>query len=273
MKIVAILDSSKGYHVKRFIEDKEDFPEIDILFSSKLVYPRINRLLKYDTFFIYSPSLVGENSFLFSRKLALYNKTVINKTHYKIGYISKALLYTLLSENNILVPKFFRIFSIGTLNKLGKLNFPIVAKHSYKHRGSEVELIEDIDSLKTFIKNHKDKLKYYIFQKYIEYKKDIRLIYVGNKVLGAIQRFGKDFRANISLGGYAKKCKVNSKIKSISDKISELLHANVFSIDILKSKDNEYYVIDFHNIFQFKGFENVTGKKVPKSIYEFLVTL
>ncbi len=275
MSILVLCDLSKnGYISNRFLEDSRDFPEITVKSPRSFSIPFNKKFFeKYRVVFFFTPSIVGENCYLFSKKLKKLGKIVINETHYKIGYISKTILYTILSEKKMRVPRFVRIFSPAKIKLVEKLGFPLVAKHAFRHRGSEVKLIKDRKELKQFLLENKKSLKYYVFQEFVPYKRDIRLIFVGDCVLGAIQRIGKDFRANLSLGGRAKEISVGRKLKFIANKVSKILHAKVFSIDILESEDGKYYVIDYHNFFQFKGFEEVTGKKVPKSIYKFLVTL
>ena len=138
-----------------------------------------------------------------------------------------------------------------------------------RDRGMGVNLIENKEKLIEFIKQNKSKLKYYIFQEFINYDKDIRIIFVGEPIGGMERINNGSFKANISQGGMGRKFELNKELIELSYRLSDVFNMQIFAFDVL-IKNDEYYIIDIHRTFQFQGFEKYTGVNVARKIIEYL---
>ena len=149
----------------------------------------------------------------------------------------------------------------------------MIIKHQFIHRGEFVHKIDNEKELYNFLEKYllekRINIKNLIFQKYIPYEKDIRIVFIG-KPIGGMERINKDsFKANISQGGYGKEYKLNQEIIDIGYKIMEKCDLQIFAFDLLL-KDNVYYLIDLHHIFQYEGFDKYLNKNITKEILDYL---
>src|SRR4029079_6264978 len=81
--------------------------------------------------------------------------------------------------------------------------FPLVVKHRSSGKGAKIFKVEDrldLENLLTDLNEDKKLGRYYI-QEFLKLKADYRILVIGGKVVGAIQRVPKkgEFRANFSL--------------------------------------------------------------------------
>jgi len=182
---------------------------------------------------------------------------------------NKYLTHLMLSKSNIKMPKtingllcyspsyFYDTKYIDFVIK--ELGFPLVFKESYGSLGKNVYLIENREDLEKIVE--KKIYKSYIFQEYIKESKgrDIRVIVIGNKVIGAMERVNKnDFRSNIALGGIGYKFEINKKIGKIAVKTSKKLKLDYCGIDILL-KNDEPLICEVNSNAFFEEFEKICG--------------
>lgn len=97
----------------------------------------------------------------------------------------------------------------------------------------------------------------YFVQEYIDFKQDIRILILKNKILGIVQKKNnKIFKiANLP-----------SKIKNQALKLVRLFKADFAGIDVIKSKNNKYYFLEINLSPQFKAFEKITKIDVVQEI-------
>lgn len=109
--------------------------------------------------------------------------------------------------------------------------FPFVIKSRDGHGGKEVFLIKDKAQLDLAYKTID--VDNYVIQKLAsDVGQDIRLYFLGNKLLKAIKRTSKsDFRSNFTLGGSAEVITPNSEILGYAKKMAEHLESDFIGID------------------------------------------
>lgn len=111
-----------------------------------------------------------------------------------------------------------------------------------------------------------------ILQEFVENDKDIRIIVVGDEVLGGIYRIAKNnIRKNgISLGGEAKAFTPSEELKEIALKSSKTLGCNISGVDIIE-RENEYCVLEVNSSPGFTGFQKATNINVYEKIVDYLI--
>lgn len=150
-------------------------------------------------------------------------------------------------------------FTDEIINSLG---LPLVIKTAYGSLGSGVFLAENRERLTDL--NEKLKLVPHLYQRYIEssFGRDVRVIVIGNRVIGAIERISDgDFRSNLSLGGHGKVFPVTDDLSRIAKQVSALLNLDYCGIDFLFDEDG-FSVCEVNSNAFFKGFESITGINV-----------
>lgn len=193
----------------------------------------------------------------------------------------KMLTYLALANNNIKMPKtlsgplcYFkntapRLEMIKNVEK--ELSYPFILKENYGSLGKNVYLIKSRDELIKRISKLTSKA--YLMQEYIKtsYGKDIRVIVIGNKFVGAMLREAKnDFRSNVSQGGSAKSIDISDTLKEEAIKISKILKLDYAGLDFLFTEDG-FTLSEVNSNAFFKAFESATKINVAKKYAEYIV--
>lgn len=267
------------YQAKRL---KEEFEKkginCDILknnFFPFIVEEKIkNKISDYDVYVYFDK----DKYVLYS--LEKCGKTLIN------GYNSieicddKMLTYITLAENGIKIPKTLpgllcydkneKVKDLTIKNIISELGFPLIIKESFGSMGKGVYLINNEKELRE--KCEEVKIKPHLFQKYIECdNQDVRVIVVGGKVLGAINRKAvNDFRSNVGAGGQAENYVLTEEVKTLAIKISEILNLDYCGIDLMKN-GNGIYLCEVNSNAFFKAFESVTKINVAENLVELCI--
>ena len=152
-----------------------------------------------------------------------------------------------------------------------KLDYPIVIKECYGSCGYGVYLAKNQQDLKSML----DIVLYkpHLFQEYIQESAgiDIRVIVIGGKVIGAMQRNNyEDFRSNIEQGGQGSVYFVDSLLQELAEKIAHILQLDYCGIDFLKTKQG-YKLCEVNSNAFFKSFEEVSKINVAKCYVEYLI--
>lgn len=154
-----------------------------------------------------------------------------------------------------------------------ELCYPLIIKECYGSRGVGIYKINNRDELKNTLE--KVKLKPYLLQEFIQssYGRDVRVIVVGGKVLGAMLRTSNgDFRSNIGLGGSGKLYKLKAQDIALAEKIAKELDLDYCGIDLLFDDSNNPSILcEVNSNAFFDGFEKFTkinvAEKYAKHIY------
>lgn len=152
------------------------------------------------------------------------------------------------------------------------LGLPVIVKECFGSLGKGVYLAKNKAELWDICE--KVKTKPHLFQEFISasYGKDVRVIVIGNEVVGGILRVSdNDFRSNISSGGHGEKIELSNEIKDLALKISRLLNLKYCGMDFLIDKDGAPILCEVNSNAFFKGFEKVTGINVAKKYAEFII--
>lgn len=150
--------------------------------------------------------------------------------------------------------------------------YPCVVKRVVGSRGVFIDLAYSAEEVIGISKKtSKVDGSFMIMQEYIKEAsgEDIRVLCLRNSVIGVIKRESQngDFRANLSLGGVAKKCEVPEEVKEYALKIMNSRRMFYAGIDFVKSKRG-YLALEINSSASFTGFEKVTGINVAEIIVE-----
>jgi RimK family alpha-L-glutamate ligase len=172
-----------------------------------------------------------------------------------------------------------------SLTKEGReqLNFPVILKGSSGDRGTNVFKIDNIKQLEKKVRELR-KLeieggKRYMLQEFIPNNGDLRILVLGDKVLGAMKRtsqnFEKEFRNNFSVGGKVEVVEIPESIKKLAIKAAKVCGLLVAGVDVVYRDDdvNKPVIWEVNKGPQFWGFMEATGIDVPKEIINFLINL
>ena len=152
------------------------------------------------------------------------------------------------------------------------LGYPLIVKRSYGSRGTGVYLIQNREELKQ--KSNELMGEPHLYQQFISssYGKDVRVIVIGGKVLGAILRRSKsDFRSNVALGGSVQEYELPPSAMKLCERVANILSLDYCGIDLLFGEGGEFYVCEVNSNAFFLGFERATKKNVAGAYADYII--
>ena len=190
----------------------------------------------------------------------------------------KMLTYTTLSGGGVRMPKTISspiMYSENDdenflRNVEESLGYPIIVKNVYGSMGKGVYKVDNFEELKLMFK--KLRMLPHLYQQAVgTLGKDTRIIVIGGKVVGAIERrSADDFRSNVELGGSVSSVIVTEEQGELAKESVRLLGLDYAGVDILTGSDGEYICEVNSNAF-FNGMEQATGINVAKQYAEYII--
>ncbi len=190
----------------------------------------------------------------------------------------KDKLYTMqiLSQNNIPHPKTMLVKSPVDSDYVQKnIGFPIVVKSLSGTHGKGVYLAENkrnFQQLVEMMEQFNDRFNI-ILQEFVKdsHGKDLRIIVVGGKVIGAMKRESTDgdFRANVTRGGGAKPVELDEQMEYLALESTKLLGLDIGGVDLLYDNDG-YKICEVNSSPGFRGMEEYTEIRVAEQIVTYV---
>lgn len=183
----------------------------------------------------------------------------------------------ILSNANLAVPTTMLVHFPITNNLIAtQIGFPCVIKVLVGSFGEGVYLChseDEYNKLIEFLKNL-DNDKKLLVQEYINDRpgEDLRVIVVGNTVLGAMKRTAppNDFRANITIGGTGESFPLTQEIKDIALATAAALGLEIAGIDLLFDKRG-FRVCEANSNPGFSGFDQYCNTDIASNIVSYIV--
>lgn len=100
---------------------------------------------------------------------------------------------------------------------------------------------------------------------------DIRCLVVGDKVVAAMKRQGKegDFRSNLHRGGSAEVVKITPEERSTAVRAAKVMGLNLAGVDLLRSNHGPV-IMEVNSSPGLEGIERATGKDVAGAVIRFI---
>jgi len=150
---------------------------------------------------------------------------------------------------------------------------PVVVKLLEGTQGVGVVLAETKKAAESVIEAFSGLKANFMVQEFIKEAggADIRCLVVGDKVVAAMKRQGKEgeFRSNLHRGGSAKLIKITPEERSTAVRSARVMGLNVAGVDLLRSNHGPV-VMEVNSSPGLEGIEKATGKDVAALIIEFV---
>ena len=190
----------------------------------------------------------------------------------------KDKLYTMqiLAQNNVPHPKTMLVKNpIDSSYVERNIGFPIVVKSLSGTHGKGVYLAKDkknFSQLMDMMEQFNDRFNI-LLQEYVSdsHGKDLRVVVVGGKVIGAMKRESQDgdFRANITRGGEAQPVDVDEEMEFLSLESTKLLGLDIGGVDLLYDNGG-YKICEVNSSPGFSGMEKYTDIQVAEQIVSYV---
>ncbi|MFT4261294.1 MAG: ATP-grasp domain-containing protein [Candidatus Woesearchaeota archaeon] len=162
----------------------------------------------------------------------------INPEAFTVAH-DKLLTHLMLQQYKIPMPKTYISTTIDAAREvLSSMNYPIIMKFPQGTQGKGVMFADSFSSASSILDALSALKQSFIIQEFIDTgNSDIRAIVVGEKVVAAMVRRGKEDekRANIHAGGVGENFELDSNTKQIAIKAAKATGAEICGVDILDS--------------------------------------
>lgn len=204
-------------------------------------------------------------------KLKKTHKVFDNNFSFHKYSINKSKDIQKLMSADIKMPKtwFFDTWD-SVLNHEKSFTYPLVAKAVRTGKGMNIYKLENGDELRKFVdeKLQIASAQSYLFQEYIKYTHDLRVLVIGDKffTMKRIPPAG-DFRANFSIGGSVEPFKIDEDIKKLATKACEAVGLEIAGVDILITESGEKFILEVNHTPGFLGMEKALSINIA---FEYL---
>jgi RimK family alpha-L-glutamate ligase len=95
---------------------------------------------------------------------------------------------------------------------------------------------------------------------------DVRALVVGDRVVGAIERVGEGWRANLARGARARAITLSAERTELCLRAARVVGAHYAGVDLLRGADGREHVLEVNGIPGWKGVEDATGVDVAGAL-------
>jgi [lysine-biosynthesis-protein LysW]--L-2-aminoadipate ligase len=187
----------------------------------------------------------------------------------------KILTTAALARAGLPVPKTVVTFTReAALEAIEAMGYPVVLKPMVGSWGRLLAKINDRDAAEAVLE-HKEVLGSYqhgIFyiQQYIHKpERDLRVIVVGDRTIGAIYRKSDHWITNTARSGKAFQCEVTPELDQLCRKAAAAVGGGFLSVDLLEHKDG-LLVNELNYTPEFHGFMEATGIDVADHVIDYV---
>lgn len=99
---------------------------------------------------------------------------------------------------------------------------------------------------------------------------DLRLLVIGDRVLGMSRRNTLDWRTNVSRGATAESLEVTPDLAELARRAAQAVGAPLAGIDLLPGRDGQLYAIEVNAVPGWKALARVQGIDVARLVLEFV---
>lgn len=204
------------------------------------------------------------------------SKVLNSKSFDKWPSLDKTTQHINLVLAGIPVVESFSFSSDEELSKWSKKSYPYIAKEVTGSCGTGVYKISDDIDLLALIKlyNSKIKIKTLLFQRFLTGAYDLRVITLGNKIVGAMKRIAApdNYLTNYSQGGTVEEYDIEGdpEAAGVALKTTKLFGLDYCGIDLMKDHLGRWVVLEVNRACQFEGFEQATNINIASKIIDYL---
>lgn len=222
----------------------------------------------------------GSDTTLFARAVVRHMEStdgvvVINSADSIMAARDKLLAHQMLAEAGVPFPRTVLARQPSDVSKMIKLvgGPPVILKLLSGTHGKGVMLGRDLDEIQASLDTVWALNQTLLIQEYVRESAgtDIRVLVVGGRVLGAMQRtatLGR-FRANVHQGAAVAEYPLDDELEWLALRSAEVVGLDIAGVDLVRGADG-YQVIEVNSAPGFEGFEQATGRNVAAEMLRYV---
>jgi ribosomal protein S6--L-glutamate ligase len=199
---------------------------------------------------------------------------VINSSDAIMRARDKLLAHQMFADAGIPFPRTVLARQPSDVSKMVKLvgGAPVILKLLSGTHGKGVMLGRDLDEIQASLDTVWALNQTLLIQEYVRESagSDIRVLVVGGRVLGAMQRSAKlgRFRANVHQGAEVAAHPLDEELEWMALRAAEVIGLEIAGVDLVEGAEG-YRVIEVNSAPGFEGFERATGRNVAAEILRY----
>jgi RimK family alpha-L-glutamate ligase len=112
----------------------------------------------------------------------------------------------------------------------------------------------------------------YYLQEFVPHGcEDIRVFVVGEEVVAAMVRRGKNWKTNVAQGATTAALQLNDTLREMSLCAARVMRADYTGVDILPTEGGEYTVVEVNGIPGWRGLRAATGVDVAEHVVNYVL--
>ena len=207
--------------------------------------------------------------------LALAGVAVVNPPRAIEVAVDKYLATTRLAAAGLLVPRTITCQTVEQAQQaFHELNADVVLKPLFGSEGRGiVRLSDETIAMRTFKALAAIGSVFYL-QEFLEHEGcDLRLLVIGEEILGMKRRNELDWRTNISRGAVGEPLVVTSELEELAQRAAAAIGARVAGVDLLPTRDGRLYAIEVNSVPGWRSLAEVTRADVAEKVLAYLEKL
>lgn len=204
--------------------------------------------------------------------LAASGVTVINPPRGIEVAVDKYLATTRLAAAGLAVPRTITCQTVEqALAAFTELGGDVVMKPLFGSEGRGiVRLSEEGIAVRAFKALEQIGSVFYL-QEFVEHEGcDLRLLVIGEDVLGMKRHNANDWRTNISRGAVGQNLQVTDELANLAHRAAQAVGAPVAGVDLLPARDGRLLAIEVNAVPGWRALGEVTGVDVAAKVLGFL---
>ena len=186
--------------------------------------------------------------------------------------VDKYLATTRLASAGLLVPQTFTCQTSGqAMEGFVQLGGDVVVKPVFGSEGRGITRVTDEAIAHRTFKALEQIGAVIYLQRFVKHEgADLRLMVIGDRVLGMRRRHPSDWRTNISRGATAEPLEVTPQLAEIAIRCVGAVEAEIAGVDLLPGKDGEIYALEVNAVPGWRALSQVTGTDVASLVLRHL---
>lgn len=222
----------------------------------------------------------GSDTTLFARAVVRHMEStpdvvVVNSAEAIMIARDKLLAHQVFAEAGIPFPRTVLARQPSDVSKMVKLvgGAPVILKLLSGTHGKGVMLGRDLDEIQASLDTVWALNETLLIQEYVRESAgtDIRVLVVGGRVLGAMQRQAQlgRFRANVHQGAAVSPYELDEELEWLALRAAEVVGLEIAGVDLVRGAAG-YRVIEVNSAPGFEGFERATGRNVAAEMLRYV---
>lgn len=177
--------------------------------------------------------------------------------------------YHLLRHNLPVIPSIQALRKLSYHAILAHAPFPLIVKPTEGKQGRNILKLATFSEATRFFSPY---MRGFFLQHYIPITYDIRVLVVGNSVLGAMKReiISGDVRSNASLGATTHPIPLTETLRTLALRATKAMGYEIAGVDVIEY-EHSYLILEVNICPQWQAFKKTTGINPAEAIVEYAI--